>query len=533
MELTRRDLVKASASTALVSSVASVAMPAIAEEPVAAPPVPDEVLDCDVLVVGMGLSGSAAVGFASSFGADVIGIDVTSSIFATNQMSIFGNGTVESRFQLENQEHPLTKEEFFNYVYSKTILQTNGLLLSNMVDVCGTAFDWLMDNGIKYQLVAADDPEASINDRTSIFYASPAEERGLEFEAMMTCNGARLMWSTKATELICDESGAVTGAYATSEETGQVLQINARGGVILATGGFAWNPEMVRKYFGAQFMSTSMPNARGDGITMGLAVGGQMTKNLTVSGYEFNGSNPKDSKGGWNACNDLLRLFRIGDLMVDTTGKRFMSEEWVSTMTMYCSEPQIRCGGRFFMIADSALVSSMATKTINEILSNYLDTSLDVGTMMIANEKYPGVLEDAELAIQEGFAWKADTIEELAEMIGAPELVKTVERYNGFCEAGADAEFYKNPVYLLPVTEPPFYAVECICNVWCTVGGLKTDEFARVVDADQKPIPGVYVAGMDADCWAVPYSLVTTTSTFSICAAYLAARHAAARALEG
>lgn len=533
MSLTRRSLVKGTAVAAATIGSAESAVVALADEGAPEVPVPDEVLDCDVLVVGMGLAGSAAVGFASSFGANVIGIDAAPSIFATNQMSIFGNGTVESRFQLEGQEHPLTKEEFFNYVYSKTILQTNGLLLSNMVDVCGTAFDWLMDNGIKYQLVAVDDPEASINDRTSIFYASPAEERGLEFEAMMTCNGAQCLWSTSATQLICDADGAVTGAFAVNDETGQVLQINARGGVILATGGFAWNPEMVKKYFGAQFMSTSMPRAKGDGINLGLSVGGQMTKNLTVSGYEFNGSNPKDSKGGWNACNDLLRLFRIGGLMVDPNGKRFMSEEWVSTMTMYCSEPQIRCGGRFFMIADSALVGSMAEKTINEILGNYLDTSLDVGTMMIANEKYPGVLEDAERAIQEGFAWKADTIEELAEIIGTPELVEQVARYNGYCDAGADGEFYKNPVYLLPVTEPPFYAVECICNVWCTVGGLKTDEFARVVDADQKPIPGVYVAGMDADCWAVPYSLVTTTSTFSICAAYLAARHAAARAVEG
>ena len=192
----------------------------------------------------------------------------------------------------------------------------------------------------------------------------------------------------------------------------------------------------------------------------------------------------------------------------------------------------MRVGGRFFMIADSAQLQAMSEKTVNEILDNYLDPTVDAGTAVIVDRTYPGIFDDAQIAIDEGFCWKADSIEELAEVIGSDSLPETVQRYNQFCENGVDEEMYKNEAFLLPVTEPPFYAVECIANAWATIGGLKTDDDCRVVDENQNAIPGLYAVGMDSDCWAVPYSLVTTTSTFSVAGAYLAARHAAKRAME-
>ena len=93
-------------------------------------------------------------------------------------------------------------------------------------------------------------------------------------------------------------------------------------------------------------------------------------------------------------------------------------------------------------------------------------------------------------AVEEGWGFKADTIEELAEHFGLTNLVETVAAYNGFCEAGEDAEFYKKAHFLTPVAQPPFYAFEYVPSAWGTNGGVKVDSCLRAVDAENVANPG-------------------------------------------
>ena len=96
--------------------------------------------------------------------------------------------------------------------------------------------------------------------------------------------------------------------------------------------------------------------------------------------------------------------------------------------------------------------------------------------------------------------YRADTIEELAGQCGMdPKVLRnSVERYEIACENGVDDLFGKNPDYLFPMGDGPYYAVEGICCPYHTMGGLEVDASMRVLDEDGKAILGLYAAGLES-----------------------------------
>ena len=93
---------------------------------------------------------------------------------------------------------------------------------------------------------------------------------------------------------------------------------------------------------------------------------------------------------------------------------------------------------------------------------------------------------------------RADTLEELAERAGVrvDAMKTTVELYNADCDAGRDSHFFKDKSYLKPIRTPPFYAARIRpCVVVATATGLRIDRHARVLDAANRPVPGLFAAG--------------------------------------
>lgn len=113
--------------------------------------------------------------------------------------------------------------------------------------------------------------------------------------------------------------------------------------------------------------------------------------------------------------------------------------------------------------------------------------------------------EKVQQGIDEGWIWKADSAEALAEACGMENLADTLEAYNGYCATGVDEEMFKEAQFLRAVDTGSLYVVELDIAAWVTLGGIKTDGYRRAVDADANPIPGLFVAGVDGDFWAVPY----------------------------
>ena len=80
-------------------------------------------------------------------------------------------------------------------------------------------------------------------------------------------------------------------------------------------------------------------------------------------------------------------------------------------------------------------------------------------------------------------------------------LIETIARYNEFCRQGYDADFVKDRQYLLPLTEPPFYAVRDLAVQLDTIGGIRIDDKMRVLDRNDRAIPGLYAAGVVTSGW--------------------------------
>lgn len=133
------------------------------------------------------------------------------------------------------------------------------------------------------------------------------------------------------------------------------------------------------------------------------------------------------------------------------------------------------------------------------------------------NGQPPGAPVPAEW-VEHGFAHVAPSLAELAEALGVPadNLAQTVERFNAFANTGVDADFGRgdnafdlffgdpevgpNPA-LAPLTTGPFYALPMVLGDLGTKGGLRADAHARVLDADERPIPGLYAAGNIMASW--------------------------------
>jgi fumarate reductase flavoprotein subunit len=124
----------------------------------------------------------------------------------------------------------------------------------------------------------------------------------------------------------------------------------------------------------------------------------------------------------------------------------------------------------------------------------------------------------------------ADGINELCAQTGIdPDGFKeTLDIYNGYCDAGHDPQFAKNPAYLRPVREPKFYALRCFCGGYQAMGGIKVNGKCEVVNQDHKAIRGLYAAGDCAagEIWGNPPTGGIGVTTISFAQGFISAREA-------
>lgn len=123
--------------------------------------------------------------------------------------------------------------------------------------------------------------------------------------------------------------------------------------------------------------------------------------------------------------------------------------------------------------------------------------------------------KDNSDAIAKGWILKADTIEELGEMIKKKKenlnlmdpkaLAETVARFNDFCAKGEDTDFHRTKNSLQPISQGPFYAMELVAGGPNTKGGLAANAKREVLDWDLNPIPGLYAVGEIASAFKFVY----------------------------
>lgn len=465
--ISRKTLLKGAGSAAL-AAMTMAAVPAFA----------DEVNDvqwtheADVVVVGMGGAGDAAAVAALENGASVVVLEKSEQGGGCTRVCggliYMGGGTeLQKKFGIED-----TTEDMKAYVTAAAGPTADPELLDIYCANSVELYDWLVAHGVTFDGTYDDGHLVSAPAGISLTYSgnersgqytpvAKAAPRGHTpdgggaavcdaLTAIIEGDGnATVLYSTPATELVTDADGAVVGVKATDAD-GNEVAVKANKGVVLSAGAFTYNDAMLADYAGealAMGGRTGLPCDAGDGIQMGMRVGAA-TKSMGL-------------------LNDSQFLYLYGDLpkgvMVNWAGQRFASEDWYGAWVgRYVQQTT---PDNCYIIVDSP--------TWSEVSESRLGSRLEPVA-------------------------QADTIEDLAAQIGLPAnaTAATIEGYNAGCDAGVDA-WGKSADYLTGVREAPFYAIYWGSKLgsFHTLGGLKINSSAEVVDLDNEPIPGLYAAG--------------------------------------
>ena len=268
--------------------------------------------------------------------------------------------------------------------------------------------------------------------------------------------GGELMLETRAEHLIV-EDGRVTGVQAVKAD-GTPVTIHATMGVIITTGGYAANPEMLAKYnkywpdLKPDLQTTNVVSATGDGIAMGLEIGASLT------GMEF---------FQISISQEPMTIKQENLIYVNCDGVRFVNE---------------------YTERDLRAFAVLGTK------EGYAWFVYDHDSATTGNQN----LNDEQLddLVRRGLIFRADTVEGLAEYIGCDPavLANTVEVYNGYNEKGVDEEFGRT-IFGNKIEHGPFFTYPAVPKSHHTMGGLRTNSDAQVLDESGNVIAGLYAAG--------------------------------------
>lgn len=465
----------------------------------------DETQEADIVIVGLGASGFMAAIKAAQAGANVIVLEKGVNYTAPNGVYVSGPFAVGTEV-LKNKEGGSTLEvdEVFYHVMEYTHWTPNPSLMRRCLETSKDAVVELQNIGYEFQ-------EANFRFETPFkgekggfhLITTPLEDRFKLWEQAITDNGIDAQFETTVISLNTDSDGAVTGVNAIKAD-GTMVTYNGKA-TILAAGGYLGNRELQERFLHTRKLNVARGGdslCTGDTILAAEEIGAALEKTNGYCPCEYGGTHSKASRPAKQDKYDQNTAFKFGlygCLLVDAEGKRFINEGLLCDYPMSYGSEQILKNSPWYAVVDQAYVDAMTT----EGLYNYTTArGANEENWFIGNYFKERVLEnlpaDIEEGINEGWCFKADTIEELAEFFGLTNLPQTVEEYNQFCADGVDTQFGANPWYLSPVAEGPFYVTENEPSAWSTFGGLRIDDCCRVLTIDNLPISGLYAAGTDA-----------------------------------
>lgn len=436
----------------------------------------------DVLVVGGGLSGLVSAIAARQAGLSCLVIEKGRSLGGDGNY-VEGAMGVDSKQQqatgIKIDRAKLLQDEL-NYSH----YEASAPHLKQLIDHSGETVDWLADLGVKFASVGAQGKSWP----TIHAFAGGGHAAVETLIAKAQALGVEFRRSTSVQKLL-QTAGKISGVEVQDEVTGLTTEI-ATTNVILATGGYVDNPELIKKQtpLSDRLMSVSDGKSTGDGMQLAWQVGAMHD---SMGALQFGGGAIYDpmlppfmhmaSEIGVAATQEAI-------LWVNQVGERFVNEDVNDNM---CHAGNALLGqARTFAIFDEAAVKHLSEVGLYKAVGN---SPFSPDTL----SKLPEELA-SDLAAHRKYLAKADTLEDLAELLHLPKLVASVKKYNQQVANGVDSDFAKDPKYLTPVQDGPFYAVTLGVGMACALGGLRIDTDNAVLNTKGYPIPGLYAIGNDA-----------------------------------
>ena len=417
--------------------------------------------DYDVIVIGSGAAGLAAAVSAAEAGASVLLMEADAKCGGSSRLSgghFYAAGTSLQRAAgvIDDAdamfEHYMTLNQFL----------VEPSVVRRFCDLSAPSFEWLRAMGVNFPLTGlyrsgvgsvprGHQPEGA---GAAVVEVLEGRASSLHIEQVFNC---------RASALLHNPNGVITGVRT---KDGDVTAPT----VIVASGGFGANPEMLKQYYpdaaaqGDWSWYIGSPMAQGDALTLGKAVGAAIdghNRGLLLATPGFS--------------KDLEVALPSWLILVNSHGRRFTNE--TVSYTVLAGLMKHQRGPIYAIFDEQARAAAKRSPQFNAYWVN------DV----LARKAEDGTIQ------------RAPSLEALAQRVGMPPttLVGTVDRYNRDCDAGQDTAFFKTSNAPLPALRaPPFYAVEVRPAIICWTGcGLRVDANLRVLNEQEQAIPGLYAAG--------------------------------------
>ena len=460
----------------------------------------DSTVDADVVVVGAGGAGMTAAITAAAEGKSVVVLESQSMVGGNSVRATGGMNAAKTVYQDENefgesagvektlktaaekyadnetitalaktvseqwaayQANPTGYFDSVELMELDTMIGGKGINDPELVEtLCANsadAIDWLDEHGITLHNVSSFGG-ASVK---RIHRPVNAEGKTVSVGSYMipllqeNCEkaGVKMMLDTTATEILTDANGAAVGVKATGA-SGETVTVNAKA-VVLATGGFGANLDMVVKYKPELkgFMTTNAPGIQGQGIEMAQAIGAATVDMDQIQIHPTVEAN--------TAALITEGLRGDGAILINEEGKRFIDE--VGTRDVVSAAEIAQTGSYSWLVVDQAMVDA------SSVIQGY---------------------------IKKGYTVTGATYEELGKAMGvdAAAFAETMEKWNGYVEAKNDPDFGRTS-FANPLNTAPYYAVKVTAGVHHTMGGLKINANTEVLNEKGEVIPGLFAAG--------------------------------------
>lgn len=461
-----------------------------------------EHLTTDVIVVGAGASGVSAAVSAADHGAKVIIIEKTANIGGASNLSWAGKfyNSTEAVSQGLKVE---VEKEIADWIVNNH-WRVDASAIRQYVTKSGQTYDWLNEKGYVTKFLNFGGEQLHV--------LPPYESRQATLRKMLAAsvekNGGQVLTETTANKLITNAEGTVTGVQAVRSD-GATIEITAKS-VIMATGGYAANKEMVKKSFGFEGVNGGLGQNVGEGLEMAWAAGakvpdnfgGQMLHQTLARATE----KLKKQYTPFEASYPLMLTYLPNFMNVGSAGARFRDE--ATTLTPVAAANTSAFNGAYHLvIVSKAQLDALTAKGMDgiqapklpgmppEFYGNFKD-QFKLDTPWNNAEKV------FESMVANGDGFKGNTVEELAKNAGMDEdtFKEAYEQYQEAIQAGLDTAFGKNKAYLTEMgSEGPYYAIIAEINNLGSVGGLLVNTKFQVLNDQRVPVKGLYAVGLESE----------------------------------
>ena len=417
----------------------------------------------DVVVIGAGGAGFSAAITARNAGANVVLLEKMpavggNSLISGAEMNVAKNW-VQPKLGINDDSPELHAQDTFKGGDGKGDMKVINVMTHEALDAAKWCRDYL---GVRFE----DDNLFFFGGHSRKRALIPVGHTGTEFIAKFQAKadelGIPVITNMKAEELIKNKDGRVVGVKATMD--GSEYTFNAKGGVVLATGGFGANPEMVKKYnpkIDERFKTTDAPGTTGKALYMAERAGAQLVNMGYIQTYPI-----CDPISG---AIELIADARFdGAIMLNQEGKRFVEELQRRDVL---SEAILNQTGRYCWVLWNDKIGSISN-TVKAHANEY------------------------EAFTKQGIMTTCDDLKCIADFTKIPfdQLQKTVKRVSDMAGKGNDKDF-NHRSGLVDMQQGKYYVIKAVPSTHHTMGGVRINEKAEALTAEGKVIPGLWAAG--------------------------------------